>query len=338
MNGKQAIILINTGSPSSVRKRDVFRYLKAFLNDPSIITIPFLLRLVLVNIIIIPFRLSKSTGLYQRLHQKYGFPLVDFMEKLTVKMSSGQNINNEVYGLMRYGKPSLKEFLQNLNTRKYSSLVFIPLFPQYARATTGSIEIQIRKHLKMSSPMPQVKIIRQFYKHPSFIRLFAQQVKSCKPADFDIVVFSYHSLPVSHITETHPSVGIENCDCRITMPTYGKYCYKATCYETTRLIAMEAGLAEGSFTTSFQSRLSKGWLSPFTDDVILKLAAEGKKRILVAAPSFVADCLETVIEIREDYRKIFREAGGEELVLVDSLNDMDEWVEALFQIAGENEG
>ena len=118
------------------------------------------------------------------------------------------------------------------------------------------------------------------------------------------------------------------------MPEHGQYCYRAACYETTRLIAGKLGLADGSYSNAFQSRLTKKWLSPFTDKVLAELASSGKKRVLVAAPSFVADCLETVVEIGDEYRSLFLQAGGDELVMAESLNDRTMWTDAIAEIAG----
>jgi len=136
------------------------------------------------------------------------------------------------------------------------------------------------------------------------------------------------------VERTHPDITVAACNCTVSMPEHGRQCYRAACYETTRLIATRLGLKEGTYSTAFQSRLTGKWLSPFTDQVLQKLAAEGKKKVLVAAPSFTADCLETVTEIGDEYLHLFRQAGGSELVMVPSLNDSPLWMSAIADIAG----
>jgi ferrochelatase len=116
------------------------------------------------------------------------------------------------------------------------------------------------------------------------------------------------------------------------MPAHGKFCYKATCYETTRLLARELGLPKSAYSVAFQSRLTKNWLNPFSDEEIIRLAKEGKKRILVAAPAFIADCLETIVEIGIEYQNLFEKNGGEKVQLVKSLNSNNDWVDVLAEI------
>jgi ferrochelatase len=335
MVNKKAIILVNTGSPNSPALPHVYRYLTKFLNDPCVIDLPAVLRFILVNLIIIPFRVRKSSRLYKRLFTKKGFPLNLIMESLTDKMNRLAGPGTEVYGLMRYGDPLLGDFLKEFPYGSYSSVTIVPLFPQYARATTGSVSLLVCSILKDRANITELRLITRFNSHRSFIRLFAALIKGYEPWTYEHLVLSYHGLPVSHITASHPGKDLDSCICEKEMPPHGSFCYKANCYETTRLIAAELGLQAGTYSTAFQSRLSKGWLSPFTDDLIRDLARAGKKRILVAAPSFVADCLETLIEIGEDYKELFLREGGEELRLVRSLNDSDEWAEALLLITEE---
>jgi ferrochelatase len=180
---------------------------------------------------------------------------------------------------------------------------------------------------------PKIRVIDQFYDNEAFINSFAKKITGYNPGDIDHIVFSYHGLPLSHLRKIHPSESPVDCSCQAKMPHYGKSCYKATCYETTRLLAEAIGLREGTFSTSFQSRLTNNWTAPFTDELLVELIKKGKKKVLVVAPSFVTDCLETIVEISMEYGEKFHTMGGE-LVLVESLNDSDEWVEAIIEIAG----
>lgn len=333
--GKNIILLVNTGTPDSPGKSSVRRYLSEFLNDPRVIDMPWLLRKLLVNLIIVPFRAGKSSRLYHRVWTAEGSPLLVNLEKLA---SEVRNITGEKYtviGAMRYGNPSLRHIICNLEMSGVEKLIVLPLYPQYASSTTGSAIELVLSEVSTWNNIPEVRITGQFCHHPSFTSAFAGLIRRHTPENFDHVLFSYHSLPLNHLDAVHPGQSHETCTCDKEMPEHGGMCYRAVCYETTRLIASELSLPPGTYSTSFQSRLSGKWLGPFTDKVIRQLAAEDKKKILFVAPSFVADCLETIVEAG-DYRKIFLKNGGEELTLVESLNSNEEWVKALIEIAGLN--
>jgi len=226
----------------------------------------------------------------------------------------------------------LKEALKRIKEDAYDEITVFPMFPQYASSTTGSIADLILSEICKWQHIPSLKFIDQYYSHPAFVEAFSNRMLSCHPELFSHVVFSYHGLPLRHINNSHPGIDSRVCSCDKAMPEYGRHCYKAACYETTRLIAHKSGLPEGTFTTSFQSRLSKNWLTPFTDETLVHLASMGHKKILIVAPSFVADCLETTIELGEDYVTLFKHHQGQELVLVGSLNDRDDWIDAITKI------
>jgi protoporphyrin/coproporphyrin ferrochelatase len=236
-------------------------------------------------------------------------------------------------GAMRYGNPSLISILKRLKKEYVSEVIVFPLYPQYSSSTTGSANEVIMREIKSWNIMPSVNFISQFYSHPSFIGALVSQIRKSDPGKFDHILFSYHGLPMSHIQRSHPEVDYSACDCENRMPRHGQFCYKATCYETTRILAEKLNLKQESFSTSFQSRLTNKWLTPFTDKVLTDLPLRGKKKVLVVAPSFVADCLETIVEIGDHYKALFKQSGGEELVLAESLNDNDEWADAIKMIA-----
>jgi ferrochelatase len=332
MKDKTAILLINVGSPDKPEVGPVYRYLTQFLNDPQVIDLSWLSRKLLVNLIIIPFRVFKSTGLYRRLWTDQGFPLIIISRKLRDELNAADDTGYEVFLGMRYGNPGIKEAVSDIQRAGFRSVVIFPLYPQYAESTTGSAIEAAREELIRQNFRGEVVTIRQFYNHPRFISAFAERIRASQPETYDHILFSYHGLPERQVEKCHPGVKVRDCTCHLRFPAHGKNCYRAECYETTRLIAAELGLKEGSFSVSFQSRLSKNWLSPFTDETVILLATEGKKRVLVAAPSFVADCLETTVEIGKDYQKLFRQHGGEKLQLVDSLNNDPSWIKALLDI------
>jgi len=328
----KVIVLVNTGTPDKPEKKYVRKFLSEFLNDPRVIDMPWIARKLLVNLVIVPFRTARSTRLYRRLWTVDGSPLLCNLEKLAAKLRAAAGHEYSVTAAMRYGNPSLKGALKKLQNQQVDELVIFPLFPQYASSTTGSVHEYVMKEISRWNNIPEVSLTGQFYSHHSFISAFAAQVRKYDPGKYDHVLFSYHSLPLKHIQAAHPDQDLSGCKCKDNLPEYGNSCYKAACYETTRLLAEALELPEGKYSTSFQSRFAKNWLGPFTDQTLKELAVSGKKRILFFAPSFVADCLETIVEV-DEYRNSFVNRGGEELVLVESLNDNDEWVQAVIEIS-----
>lgn len=329
---RKALILVNTGTPDSAAVKDVRRFLSRFLNDGRVIDIPWLARKILVNLIIVPFRAPRSAALYRKLWTDEGSPLLVNLEKLIIGLQKAQGENCNLFGAMRYGNPSLEKTFKQIAAAGYDEITIFPLYPQYASSTTGSVHQLVMKLAAGMNVIPSIRFISQYYNHPAFIEAWTENIRNHHPEIYDHILFSYHSLPIRQVERTHPGVHFTACNCPVSMPEHGKYCYRAACYETTRLIAASLKLKEGTYSTAFQSRLTGKWLSPFTDQVLGKLASEGKGRVLVAAPSFTADCLETLIEIGDEYREMFLSAGGSDLVMVQSLNDSPLWINAIAEI------
>jgi protoporphyrin/coproporphyrin ferrochelatase len=336
MENRKAVLLINTGTPDSPEKPDVRRYLSEFLNDPYVIDLPWLSRKLLVNLIIVPFRTAKSSRLYRRLWTSEGSPLKINLERLVLKVREAAGSDYMVSGAMRYGNPSLKGELDKLQNAGITELTILPLFPQYASSTTGSVKKLADDHIRGWEVKPRINFISHFHSDPAFISAFADVIQRYDPGRFDHILFSYHSLPWRHIDRIHPAVDHRTCNCETEMPVHGTFCYRAACFETTRLLTDFLEIGKERYSTSFQSRFSRKWIGPYTDSVITDLARSGKKRVLVVAPSFVADCLETIIEIGEGYAELFREHGGQELVLAESLNYSEHWVKSVIKIVTAN--
>ena len=335
MEPKTAVLLINVGSPDAPTKPAVRRYLTQFLNDKRVIDLPWLLRKMLVNLIIIPFRVKNSTKLYLQLWTKKGSPLIYLTRELQEKLQQKMARKADIFVGMRYGNPSYKKALSAIKEKGYEKLILVPLFPQHAMSTTETALVAAEKQLKKTGITAEVFSVQQFYDHPKFVDAFVKQAKKYDLSKFDHIVFSYHGLPNRQVEKCHPGITVENCSCDQNFPEHGKFCYRATCYETSRLIAKSLKLKASDYTVAFQSRLSKNWLTPFTDHTLLGLLSKGKKNVLVLAPSFVTDCLETILEIGVEYGEEFLKEGGETLQMVDSLNAEDHWVEALAQIIAE---
>jgi len=185
--------------------------------------------------------------------------------------------------------------------------------------------------------IPEIKIISQFYDNEGYLDTIAEQAKKYNLDEYDHILFSYHGLPIRQVDKVYEDGRLceeHNCENEITEEN--KYCYKATCYATTRLLAERLNISMERYTVCFQSRLDKKWIEPFSDKVVIEKAKKGAKKLLVFSPAFVSDCLETTIEIGKEYQQIFEKHGGEKIQLVESLNDHPMWVEALKKIVLQN--
>ena len=331
---KKAVLLINLGTPNSPTILSVWKYLRQFLMDPRVIDIPFLLRYFLVNFIIIPSRVSNSTKEYKKLWGKFGIsPLVNYAENLTIKLNSKFQNKADFYFAMRYQNPSIDSVLAEIYSKNYEELVILPLYPQYASASTGSTIEHCNKIINKWWNIPKIKIINHFYNHESYIKCFVDNTRKLDYNTYDHILFSYHGLPERHVDKTYTDNSIcEDNVCEEGISDTNKFCYKAMCYETSNLIASSLRIPHDKFSVCFQSRLDDKWIKPYTDKVMLDLVASNCKKVLVLSPAFVSDCLETSIEISERYKNIFIEYGGEEFTLVPSLNDNDNWVDAVAEI------
>jgi len=331
-NNKTAVLLINVGTPDKPTVKYVRKYLFQFLNDRRVIDLPWLLQKILVNLIIVPFRAPKSTLLYKQLWTENGSPLLHYSHALRDKLQQQLSDTHSIYIAMRYQNPSIKSTLDKIKKRGHQKIVVLPMFPQYASSTTGTAVQEVYKWAGKMNVVPEIRTINQFYQHHSFIDAFAQRIQNHHPDEYDHVVFSYHGLPLRHLDKSHPEVSNVDCSCHIAMTAHGHKCYRATCYETTRLLAEKLQMPKDKYSVAFQSRLSENWMKPFADKKVVELAQKGFKKVLFVAPSFVADCLETTVEIGYEYHELFKENGGQQLTLVESLNDFGPWVEGLVKI------
>lgn len=329
---KTAVLLMNVGSPDEPKTGAVWRYLTEFLNDKRVIDLPWLLRKFLVNFIIIPFRVKNSTKLYKLLWTEKGSPLIYHSYEMKQKLQTKLGDDFEVFVAMRYQKPDYKRAIRQIKEQGFKKLVLFPLYPHYAMSTTETTVVAVEQELKKQNIDLDLRVIDQFYNHPKFLKAFAAQGRKYNPESYDHIVFSYHGLPNRHLEKIHPGITVEQCSCPVSMPEHGHHCYRATCYATSRLLAKELGLTPENYSVAFQSRLDNKWMEPFTDEVLLAKLKERKKRILVFAPAFVTDCLETIIEIGDEYKAEFLKKGGEKLQLVESLNAQPAWIDTMSDL------
>lgn len=329
---KTAVVLINLGTPDSPKTGDVRRYLFQFLNDARVIDIPWMLRKLLVNLIIVPFRAPKSAKLYEKLWTKDGSPLVIYGNKAKHLLQNELGDDYDVHLAMRYQNPGLPEVLEQVRKENPKKIICVPMYPHYASSSSGSTVEEIMRIMKNWYVFPDIRITGQFYDHPGFIDTICDNAKKHDLGHFEHFLFSYHGLPVRQVDKVYDEGPCSDKHCEEEITEENLHCYKATCYATTRLIATQLGLKPEQYTVAFQSRLDKNWLEPFSDKVVEELAKNGTKKLLVFSPAFVSDCLETTIEIKDEYEEIFLENGGEQLELVESLNDHPKWIDTLKDI------
>lgn len=334
--GKKGILLVNLGTPDSPEVKDVKKYLDQFLMDGRVIDIPKFNRNLLVRGLIVPFRSPKTSKLYKEIWNENGSPLLHYSKLQATLLQAQLGDEYQVELAMRYQNPSIESALANLKAGLVESIRVIPLFPQYASASTGSV-IQLVMELVGKWPtIPNISFVNSFHDNQLMIEVFAENARKHNPESFDHVLFSFHGLPERQLLKCDHTGNycLKNADCCQTLNDTNKFCYSAQGHDTARLLAKELGIARENYTVCFQSRLGKEpWVQPYTTDVLKRLAQEGKKRLLVFSPAFVADCLETLYEITVEYHEEFRELGGEHVQLVESLNDHPKFVEALVAIA-----
>jgi ferrochelatase len=333
---KTGVLLIQLGTPDSPKLGDVRRYLSEFLNDPRVIDIPWLPRKILVNGIIVPFRAPKSAKIYNELweHGEGKSPLKVHTEKVVELVQSRFNADSvKVEMAMRYQNPSLDVVLSRMQKENYDQIIIIPLFPQYASASSGSAIEKAMNIIRKWWVIPEIKVVSQFWDHNGYIDAVVDRARAFNLDDYDHILFSYHGLPERQVDKVYEDTDLcADQPCETEINEKNKFCYKATSYATTRLIAQKLGLSEDKYTVCFQSRLDKKWLTPFSDKVVEEWARKGSKKLLVFSPAFVADCLETIIEIGEEYQEIFEKNGGEHVQLVPSSNDHPAFIDCLVDL------
>ena len=332
----KALLLVNLGTPNTPSYWSVYKFLNQFLMDKRVLDYPFILRFILVNFIICPLRSFSSSKIYKKLwHPETGSPLLHNTKLLTAKIKELLPDYDVDYA-MRYQNPSIEKTLNKLLENNPDELIIMPLFPHYAASTTGSVFAEISRILNKRWSVPEVRFVNQFYDNKYFIDAWLDQAKKFDMNNYDKIVFSYHGLPMSHVNKIYNDTLCSDNDCELGITKENKFCYKATTYETTKLLAEKLNINPDNYIVSYQSRLTKNWLEPFSDEVINELGKSGNEKVLVFSPAFTADCLETIIEIGDEYKELFEEAGGKILDFVPSLNYSDKWVDAIINIINED--
>ncbi|MBX3736067.1 MAG: ferrochelatase [Candidatus Didemnitutus sp.] len=329
---KTAVLLLNLGSPDSTSVPDVKRYLQEFLGDERVIDKPAnpLLRKLLVNGIIIPFRVKKSAHAYESIWTPDGSPLILTSKKTQSALQ--QKVTIPVALAMNYGSPSIPDVLRELTTQGVTRVLMFPQYPHYAMSSWETVVVKVQREAEQIAPQMKLDLVQPYFGDADYIDALVASAQPYLAQSYDHFLFSYHGIPVRHLTKADSSHAhcqvVADC-CNSCSPIH-QTCYKAQVTRTSQLFAQRAGLDPQKWSISFQSRLvGEPWLSPYTDAEFKRLAQEGKKRIVVITPAFVTDCLETLEEIRVEGAEDFKAAGGEQFTHIPCLNDQPVWIDFL---------
>lgn len=336
MTAPTGVLISNLGTPEGPTPEQVSPYLKEFLLDPYVIDVPIWIRWPLVNWIIVPRRKFASSDLYKRIWTPAGSPLLVHTKALAAKMADVLKPEGfHVEMGMRYGRPSLREAMMNLKQAKVQDLIVTPQYPQYALSSYESTRqrvLEIARELRWAG---RVVFVRPFFDAEEFLIPSAEIIRRhYDPSKHEHILMSFHGLPEGHVKKTESQKGhcLSAKTCCDVLGAPNANCYRAQSFWTARELARRLGLASRDYSVGFQSRLTRRWIRPFSDERLIELAKSGVKRLAVVCPSFTADCLETVEEVGIRYNEIFREAGGETVDLIPCLNSDELWVEGLSKL------
>lgn len=319
-----ALLFINLGTPQTTDASSIRHYLNEFLSDPRVIDIPAPIRWALLHGVILRTRPYQVRKAYQSIWLDEGSPLSVYSQRFLTKIKKQLPESIQAFFAMRYGQPSIKGAIDEIVSKNVEQLIIMPLFPQYSSAASGSAIEEALVHIKKGWNIPNLKIISDFFDQDFFIKPYANKIEQkLQEKCYDHVIFSYHGIPERHILKS-------GCERVCTKPCpliteKNRYCYRAQCFATTRALVSHLNISQ--YTTTFQSRLGRTpWIRPYTDLELNTLFDKGAKNLLVACPSFVTDCLETLEEIQMRALEDWQALGGEQLTLVPCLNDDDHWV------------
>ncbi len=313
--GKTGILIINLGTPDSTNWWDIRKYLKEFLSDRRVIEVNPIVWQVILNLFILTFRPSKTAHAYKQIWRKETneSPLLYFTKRQSIKLNEKIGKENILVDFaMRYGNPSIKLKLNNLKEKGCENLVILPLYPQYAAATTATVCDEVYRSLMQMRWQPSLQIIPHYESNPLYINALVASIEKkieeikWKP---DLIVSSYHGIPKSYFDKGDPY-----------------HCY---CHKTTRL--MSEKFKKIKIRTTFQSRFGpQEWLTPYTDKTLENLSKEGIQNLLVICPGFASDCVETLEEINIQGKESFLQSGGKNFDFIPCLNDHPDQIQ-LFE-------
>ena len=327
---KKAVLLLNLGSPDSTKVPDVRRYLREFLSDGRVLDVNPILRSIVLNLFILPFRPRKSAAAYATIWTEEGSPLIVTSKKQRDLLAA--KVDVPVHLAMRYGRPAVPDVMRQIVAEGTDELFIVPLYPHYAMSSYETAVVQAMEEVARQKPDMKTTLLQPYYDDPEYIDALADATRPHLEHGYDTLVFSYHGVPERHLRKSDPShahcLTVPDC-CHCASPSHAT-CYRHQCVRTMELLVERLGIPKEKTVLAFQSRLGRDpWLTPQTDVTVERLGREGKKKLLVICPSFVADCLETLEEVAEGCKETFEEAGGEHLELIPCLNENPKWIDFL---------
>lgn len=330
---KRAVLLVNLGSPDSPSVPDVRVYLEEFLGDERVIDRPAQpFRSMLFNGIVIPRRAPQSAHAYSTVWTQDGSPLIVTSKSVRQKLAAQLGTRAPVYLAMRYRKPSVASVLDQIVKDGVEEVLLFPQYPHYAMSSWETVVVNVYEEAARRAPQLRITCAQPFYQDADYIEALHTVCAPYLQQPHDHVLFSYHGIPERHLRKADSShahcLTVRDC-CETCTPIHAT-CYRAQCFATTRALVARAGIPAAKHSVSFQSRLvGEPWLKPYTDFELERLPAEGRKRLLILCPAFVADCLETIEEISGQGKETFLEAGGESFQQIPCLNDHPAYIDFL---------
>jgi ferrochelatase len=316
---RTAVLLVNLGTPDEPTAPALRRYLAEFLSDPRVVEIPKLPWWLILHGIILRTRPARSAAKYASVWMPEGSPLKVWTERQALALQSSLSARGHgvlVRYAMRYGNPSIANVMDGLRAEGATRVLVIPMYPQYAAATTASVSDKVLEWAVRARRMPDLRFVGEYHDDPAYIESLASRLRAHWAAQGrgEKLVLSFHGVPERSLTLGDP--------------------YHCQCHKTARLLTTALGLRADEVLVTFQSRFGKAkWLEPYTEPTLQALAAAGTKRVDVMCPGFLADCLETLEEIAQEVRDAFLAAGGQTFHYVPCLNDDAEWIAALARLA-----
>ena len=315
---KIGVLITNLGTPDAPNKKELKVYLNQFLSDPRVIELPKILWQIILKLVILQIRPSKSAEAYKQIWTDKGSPLLDIANRQLNKIQSSFSSKNEniVFEVgMRYGNPSIPDALLKLQKKQVRRLLVLPMYPQYCAATTGSTFDEVTNVLQKWRWIPEMRFINQYFEEKNYIEALSNSIKSFwkKTSKPQKIIFSYHGIPKRYLTNGDP--------------------YHCFCLKTTRLVKEQMGLSDDEIMTTFQSRFGREeWLKPYTSETLKDLPKQGIKNIHIISPGFSSDCLETLEELEEENKEYFMESGGENYHYIPCLNDHDDHIDVFVNL------
>lgn len=339
--GRTGVLLVNIGTPASLKVSDVREYLRQFLGDPRVVDLNPIVKWFVLNFFILPKRPKESAEAYSNIWDpERGSPLLFHSQDFAEKLGKFLGDKFDVAVGMQYCDPSVHDAMKNLRSRGVDKVVVVPMYPQFTSSSTGAAAEIVYKAAAKVYSTPYLHVVPAFFDHPGYISAYADIVRrfvgpACER--YDHLLMSFHGVPQTHCIRTDDTGLLchRQQNCCATIVQANRNCYRAQSFATARRIAEAVGIPEGKYSIAFQSRLSAAgpvWIKPYTDEQLVELAKNGVKRLAVVVPSFTADCLETLEEIGIRGKEDFEAAGGEELTLIPCLNSEDSWVKAMVEI------